>query len=491
VASDHPPHSQLATLYSSLDLVDSLLAQSLLRRMEGIDDEPRYTMLETIREYGLESLTLTGELPALQRWHAEHFLALAETAEPAMRGSEQAHWYARLEADRDNLRAALEWSLTPAGDVDRALRLSGALAWFWFNRAHLGEARHWLAQALSRGTGPSLGRVKALAGAGRIAHMQQDSATARPLLEESLALARQLGDPWWIAWTLHLLGRVAYFDDDAVTATALGNESLAMARELGDEWLVAWTLHLLGLAAYIAGDLPAARGYLEDSLAIRRRLHFHEGISLMLSLIGLIDYREDRHAVARARFVESPEVQRDLNSGTIMESVFANLATLAIRLGHLPCGARLSGAASALSEAGGIRPIPIVEAIYQPALAEARQALGDAAFAAEQQAGRRMSLDDVIAEGRAIDIPEQPARVPAGASPPASAGVTASLPGGLTAREAEVLRLIAAGATSKEIAEQLVISIHTVETHITHVYQKIGVRGRAEATAYALRHDLT
>src|SRR5205814_621022 len=112
---------------------------------------------------------------------------------------------------------------------------------------HLGEARRWLAQALSRGGGASLGRVKALAGAGRLAHIQQDSATARPLLEESLALAREIGDTWWIAWVLHVLGRVAYFDNDAATATSFGQQSLAVARESGDDWLAAWALHLLGL----------------------------------------------------------------------------------------------------------------------------------------------------------------------------------------------------------------------------------------------------
>src|SRR5215207_7224225 len=178
------------------------------------------------------------------------------------------------------MRAALEWSLTPDGDAELGLRLSGALAWFWYNRSRLDEASRRFIEALQRGPVGSPGRVKVLAGAGRLAHMQQDSATARPLLDECLALARHHQDRWWIAWTLYLLGRVAYFEDDAETARSLGEESLAVARELADDWLVAWALHLLALAAYIAAEYQASRRYFEESLEIRRRLNFRAGISL-------------------------------------------------------------------------------------------------------------------------------------------------------------------------------------------------------------------
>jgi predicted ATPase/class 3 adenylate cyclase/DNA-binding CsgD family transcriptional regulator len=470
-----------------LDLVESLLAQSLLRRGEGPDGEPRFTMLETIHEYGLESLGLTGELEALHRWHAEYFLSLAETAEVGMRGSEQIRWLGRLEGERDNMRAALEWSLSSRGDADLALRLSGALAWYWYNRAHLGEARSWLAQALGRGPGSPLSRVKALAGAGRLAHIQHDSATALPLLGECLALARRLGDRWWTAWSLHLIGRVAYFDGDAATATARGQACLALAREIGDEWLEAWALHLIALAAYVGDDRDTARRYLSDSLTIRQRLGYPEGICLNLSLLAIIDYVEGDFPVAHRRMLEAVESQRNLNSGMIVASTLANLAALAITLGQPERGARISGAVHALSEAVSIRLIPIVEALYEPALGRAREALGRTTFAASQQIGRRMSVDEAIAEARAIEVTS--AR-PTQASAGSRTRTRASLPDGLTAREAEVLCLIANGATSKEIAERLVITVNTVESHITHVYQKIGARGRAEATAYAMRHDL-
>jgi DNA-binding CsgD family transcriptional regulator len=165
---------------------------------------------------------------------------------------------------------------------------------------------------------------------------------------------------------------------------------------------------------------------------------------------------------------------------------------LAVAVGQTERAARLAGALRALSEAVSVRTIPLVEAVLVPALEEIRRRLSDAEYAASQQLGRRMSRDEIIAEALAIDVEAPPARaaevsthaqattLPAGGSPP----------DGLTAREVEVLGLIASGCTTQEIAERLVISVHTVERHITHVYQKIGARGRAEATAYALQHHL-
>jgi hypothetical protein len=209
---------------------------------------------------------------------------------------------------------------------------------------------------------------------------------------------------------------VAYFDGDAETARSFGNESLAVARELEDDWLVAWALHLLALAAYIADDYQASRHYFEESLIIRRRLHFREGIGLIESLIAMIDYHEGHYAAARTRLIASLEVQRGLDSGWIIGNVVASLATLAAAVGQPERAARLSGTLAELSEAVGLHPIPIVAVVFEPALKEVRRTLGDVAFAAAQQVGRRMSLDETIAEALAIDVaaaPAKPAPVPA------------------------------------------------------------------------------
>ena len=198
------------------DAADSLATKSLVHPVQAAPGEVRLSMFETIREFGLEQLAWTGELEAQRRRHAEYFLELAEQAEPELWGPAASTWHARLDAEHDNLRAALEWGLTAGDDTGGvlALRLAGALARFWWTRTYHSEGRHWLTRALANAPAWSAARMKALHGAAWLAHMLHDSIGARVLLEESLAIARELMDRWTEAWVLHVLGRVAYFDGD-------------------------------------------------------------------------------------------------------------------------------------------------------------------------------------------------------------------------------------------------------------------------------------
>src|SRR5439155_24010046 len=136
-----------------------------------------------------------------------------------------------------NLRSALEWRVIWPDDAETGLKLSGALAWFWHARSYLTEGRRWVGRALAGATARSAARMKALAGAGLMAQFPRDPAASRACLEESLAIARERDDRWWIAWALHLLGRVAYYEGDAATARSLGEQCLTVARERGDGWL--------------------------------------------------------------------------------------------------------------------------------------------------------------------------------------------------------------------------------------------------------------
>jgi non-specific serine/threonine protein kinase len=328
--------------------------------------------------------------------------------------------------------------------------------------------------------------VKALAGAGRLAHIQQDSNEARALLNEALGIARELGDRWWAAWTLHLLGRVAYFDGDAEAARSYGRQSLDLAREIQDRWLEGWALHLLALADHIEGRFAEARRLYEESLVVRRPIDFREGIVTVLTLLGLIDFSEGDYHAALAHMREGLQLYWGIDFGWLTGNVIAQFLALAAAVGQPERAARLWGALSALSEAVAMRPIPLVEAFLGPAVAETRRALGEERFDAETLAGRRMSPDEVAAEALALDVAPPPQSHNGHPEPRSSV----AHPDGLTAREVEVLRLIASGRTTQEIADELVISVNTVERHITHVYQKIGARGRAEATAYALQHAL-
>jgi len=456
-----------------LDLVDSLVAKNLFRSLTAGADEVRVGMFETIREFGLEQLASSRELEPARRRHTAYFLAIAHQAEPGLAGPTARAWLDRLELEHDNLRGALEWCLSePAHDGETAQELAGVLTQFWWLAGHFGEGSRWLARALAAAPAASAARMRALHGAGWLAHFQRDSATARMLLEESLAIAEQRQDKWWQAWVLHTLGRVAYFEYEAVAAREFGQRSLAIAEQLADRRLIAWAIHLLGLAAYIAEDYPAAQEYYDRSLAIRRELGHLDGIVILLHLKGAASERMGNLAVALALYREALEIARELNSAWAVHSVLAHFVSVAA--GHDPTrAARIVGAVTLMNESAHALPIPITEALFNQGVHLARQKLGESAFAAAWTEGRVMSLDAAVAEALAVEL-----------------GPPAHYPAGLTAAEIKVLRRLASGCTTRQIADDLVVAITTVDRHLTHIYQKIGRRGRAAATAFALEHGL-
>jgi non-specific serine/threonine protein kinase len=387
-----------------LDLVDSLVARNLLRPASAGPGEVRVSMLETIREFGLEQLAWRGDLEPARRRHADYFLALAQATEWGLAGSAARSWLDRLEVEHDNVRAALEWSMSSPDDGgETALRMAGALAWFWWLAGHFGEGRRWLARALTVWAGTSAARMRALHAAGWLAHFHRDAATARMLLEESLALAEQRQDHWWRAWVLHALGRVAYFEFDAVEARKLGELSLAIAEQLADRWLIGWAVHLLGLAAYLADDYPSAHEYYDRALAIRRELGHLEGIVIVLHLKGMLFERSGDLPAAQALYRESLRVVRELNSAWLLSTVLPHFVSLAAQ--HEPArAARIGGAVTLMSESAHTLPIPITQALFNEGAQLAKRKLGDAAFAAAWAEGRALSLDAAIAQALAVEV---------------------------------------------------------------------------------------
>jgi non-specific serine/threonine protein kinase len=457
-----------------LHVVESLLAKNLLRRVPGGPGEVRVSMLETIREFGLELLAWNGELEGVRRQHADYCLTLSESAARELGGPNTRVWLDRLELEHDNLRAALEWSLAnPTLAEDLAVRIAAALGRFWWLRGHFDEGRRWLDRALTVGTVSGAASMKALHAAGWLAHFQHDSNAARRLLARSLSIAEQLQDRWWQAWVLHALGRVAYFDYDAAAARGSAEQSLAIARELGDRWLIAWALHLLGLAAYIARDFTSAETYYDQCLAIRREIAHLEGIAIALHIKGILAERTGDLSAALKLYSEALQVANELNASWLVSTILPHLATVAAE--HQPSrAARLGGAVTLMVEQRQGLPIPLTQALFDEGMQLARRKLGEAAFTAAWMEGRAMSLRRAIDEALAVQL-----RAPASPS---------SL---LTPAEVAVLRRMARGYTTREIAADLVIAISTVDRHITHIYQKIGRRGRAAATAFALESGLS
>jgi predicted ATPase len=220
-----------------LELVDRLgsLTDTGLTRLEGSDEEPRFIMLETIREYAAERLELSEEASTLRRRHAEHFLALAEKAEPELIGAgSHAEWLDRLERDHDNFRVAMDW-LEASGDSSGALRLTAALWRFWDLKGHLIEGRRQLERGLRADTRPTAARAKALSGAADMALTCGDVATGRLRAEEALELHRELQDDWGTAFSLLMFAYAIGQEGDWPRAQQLFEESVQGFGDLGDE----------------------------------------------------------------------------------------------------------------------------------------------------------------------------------------------------------------------------------------------------------------
>ena len=313
------------------ELLAQLVDKSLVLAEER-SGEVRYRLLETIRQYGAEKLRQAGEEVVQRERHRDWYLRLAEQAEPKLKGPEQAAWLNRLAIEHDNLRAALEWgrlealagsepapSLSIGQALERSagtehggaeagqagLRLVGALWWFWRLRGYLSEGRKWLAEALARAPERTVARAKALHGAGWLAFVQGDFPAARHLLEESLAVAREVGYRQDIASCLSNLGFLALAQGDQAAAHALYQEGVVVAREVGDGWGLGWALLRAGNAALDEDDNAAARALLEESLAVRRELGDQQGSALSLLFLGLTAFRQGDHAAARALYQES------------------------------------------------------------------------------------------------------------------------------------------------------------------------------------------
>jgi predicted ATPase/DNA-binding CsgD family transcriptional regulator/Tfp pilus assembly protein PilF len=297
-----------------VDGVAALLDNSLLRQDTRATDEPRFTMLETIREYALERLVASGEAEALWRRHAEYFRALAESADPHLEGADQAMWMERLEAEHANLRTALEWGLTDESSTI-GLQLAGALWRFWWGHGYSTEGCQWLERALSRSSGaPASVRAKLLAGAGWLAFLQGDAVRARQLSEECLALGREQGDTWLIAFALRNLGWIAKGQGRYDQATTLLQESLTLARDIGDLFLAADSLAGLGYVAWRRGDYSHAQSLFEEDLALCRQLQFQGGIAWGLCDLGELAYHQSDYTRAAALLEQSLMIRRKLGN---------------------------------------------------------------------------------------------------------------------------------------------------------------------------------
>jgi predicted ATPase/DNA-binding CsgD family transcriptional regulator len=273
-----------------LDGVSTLLENHLLRQVEQPDGEPRLLMLETLREFGLECLHTYAELAAARQAHAKYYLALAEEAGQHMTGPEQVRWLDQLSCELENLRAALQHTMTGSEqEVELALQLGTALSWFWYVRGYESDGYHWLEWVQAEPRGSVTGRVraaKALNQAARLAIWRDEYGLAQILSSESLALYQEVGDIQGMAWALYWLGDATQDRSDYATAHARYEEALALFRQVGGQEGSAYTLAALAYGVSNQGDFPRARSLAEEALALFRARADKQGI--LYALVRLV-----------------------------------------------------------------------------------------------------------------------------------------------------------------------------------------------------------
>ncbi len=254
---------------SILDLLTSLVDKSLVLA-ETQHGEARYRLLETVRQYARDRLLEAGEEAEGRTRHRAWCVALAEQAEPELVGPRQRIWFDRWEVEHDNLRTALAWGREDPGGAEAALRLAGALAWFWWFRGYWNEARRWSDEALNRHRdAPRAVLPVVYASAAHYAWRFGDDERAKMLSEEGLTIARDLGDKRNSALLLCHLGIVALRQMAYGEAVERLEEAVRLARETEDKWLLSLCLNNLGRAQ---GDLGLATGFHEEALTLIREV---------------------------------------------------------------------------------------------------------------------------------------------------------------------------------------------------------------------------
>jgi DNA-binding CsgD family transcriptional regulator len=327
-----------------------------------------------------------------------------------------------------------------------------------------------------------------------IVSQQGEYARAVSLGEESLARFRALRNMEGLIWSLFGLARVLFLSqDDPAAVHALLEEGLALCRQVGHKLGIAWALSHQGEVFLLQGNALRARSLLEESLPLYREARDQLGIAESLTLLGRVETLAGDYAAARTAYEESLAIGRAVGDNLSMSFSLEGLAAVIAVQGDPVWAARLWGAAEALREAMGTPIPPVYRADYDSSVAAARAQLGEKAFAAAWAEGRVVTIEDVL------DASSKLSPTPGNALPVAATTQAASVrspepaplvSASLTPREKEVLRLLAQGLTSAQIAEQLVIGVVTVNFHVRSIYSKLAVTSRAAATRYALEHHL-
>ena len=380
-----------------LDLLAGLVAKSLVLLEEGATDA-RYRVLETVRQYAHERLVAAGKAPRLQDRHLDWCQALAGQAAQHIGGAEREMWLARLETELENFRSALDWSSTAKGRQEAGLRLAAALEDFWYIRGYAGEGQRWLERLLERGGAavPAALQARAVEILALLAFYQAEHAQALALFEAAYTLHSGEGNVASATWALNYQGMVAMNLGDYQRATTLLEQVLPVHREQGDLHGVGWALCYLGEIQRQQGEYTRAVALFEESLAVFQDLRDKYGIGYQLWYLAATLHDQRNYEQAKQLYRESLHVRHALLDKNGIADCFEGLAEVAVAEGQPVRAARLFGAAHWLRETIGTHLDALERPARERAVANARTALGEDAFAAAWAAGRTMTLEEAI-----------------------------------------------------------------------------------------------
>lgn len=467
---------------SALAGLAGLTDKSLLQVAQGDGREPRYLMLETIREFALEHLMDSGEAAAARSAHADYYLILAEEAARDAGGASDSGWMRRLATERSNVWSALDWLETTRSDA-KALQLAGALWHYWYRLGDLAEGRIRLERALAAAP-PGVDQrlwARASRGAGVLAWQSAEYDRSRQHLDAALVAYRAIGEQQGIAWVLNSLGCLAAtvsVTDEAETHLVA---ALTLFRELDDAVGVANLTCNLGELAAAKGEHTLAVTRLEDGLAMWRALGDRVGAVRAMVYLGQALLAQGEVRRAEMVLLEALAAIRDLDYRQILPAALRTLADLATRRGDRAAAARWYGAADGFMSALGVQLPATRRDEYEQILATLREWLGEPAFVTAWSEGR----SDPAGAIDAALVDWDPART-TGRIDEAQHGEIEPF----TRRQCDVLRLMVLGRTDKEIAEALFISRPTASKHVAAILSKCKADSRTAAVVTAIRLGL-
>jgi predicted ATPase/class 3 adenylate cyclase/DNA-binding CsgD family transcriptional regulator len=511
-----------------LDLLAALVGKSLVQA-EVTHGSTRYRLLETLRAYAAERIAQRGRaaLREARSAHLNHYLALVETAAVRLRSPDEVRWLDSIEAEFDNIRAALAFSIADPDSAEPGLRLAARLRTFVFSRGHSGEVIEALGALLGRPDArqPTLYLARALITNCKLLTHFDRRPDIPSMAAEAITIASSLGDDALASDALAALNWFSFLQGDLPAALARSDEAVALARaggnsvqlvvalghravftaesgELdasladyqevlslsrasGDNYTLAVTLVNLGVDQVVAGEFPTALAYLQDALRVADA-HGYQHLSAAAEMnLGFAYLMNGDAASARRLLVGVLDRARATSETTWVHGTLLGLALAAGADADPAVAATLHGAADHQYEQAG-QAFDVKESKMRTRdHARLRDALGEAAFEAAYHHGRALSQADAIALALSTAQPD-PGPAPAVTVPADRRAPTDTPAGPLSAREREIMALLAGGASNTKIAQTLFITPNTVRTHLDRIRDKTGARNRAELTRYAI-----